>query len=133
MSNSNSLNINSRASTGSSSQQSTLVSSSTAQPSEAFRNALDAFRRRLSAEEEIEFKNTTYELLRDDIISLQQKQEKRKEMMNFSRIQAFLEGMQHLGKTIEIFLNVSNVVAFVWGPIKFLLLVSLYYVPYNSN
>lgn len=45
--------------------------------------------------------------------------------MNLTRIQRFLEGMEQLGKVIDIFLNTSEVLAFVWGPIKFLLLVSL--------
>lgn len=111
----------SRSSTGALSQQTTLVPVN--QPSEAFKKALQAFRTRLSAEEDAKFKSTTYEQLCADLTQLQQEQEKRKEMMNLSRIQAFLEGMQQLGKTIEIFLNVSDAVAFVWGPIKFLLLV----------
>jgi hypothetical protein len=46
-------------------------------------------------------------------------------MVNMARIQAFLEGMQQLGKTIEVFLNVNEVVCFIWGPVKFLLLVRL--------
>jgi hypothetical protein len=58
-----------------------------------------------------------------ELVQLQQKQEKNKEMVNMARIQAFLEGMQQLGKTIEVFLNVHEVVCFIWGPIKFLLLV----------
>lgn len=111
----------SRSSTGALSQQSTLVPPRP--PSEALKKALQAFRARLSAEEDAKFKNTTYDQLCADLTQLQQEQEKRKEMMNLSRIQAFLEGMQQLGKTIEIFLNVSDAVAFVWGPIKFLLLV----------
>ena len=112
---------NSRASTGALSQQSTLVPARA--PSEAFKNALQAFRARLSTDEATKFKSTTYKQLCADLAQLQQEQEKRKEMMNLSRIQAFLEGMQQLGKTIEIFLNVSDAVAFIWGPIKFLILV----------
>jgi hypothetical protein len=36
------------------------------------------------------------------MIQLQREQERRKEMMNLSRIQGFLEAMQQLSKTIEI-------------------------------
>jgi hypothetical protein len=45
------------------------------------------------------------------------------EMMNLSRIRSCLEAMDQFGKVIEIFLNVSDAVAFVWGPMKLLLLV----------
>lgn len=90
---------------------------------DAFKKALDSFRTRLSADELRDFKSTTYVTLVADLVMLQQQQEKKKEMMNLSRIQAFLEGMQQLGKIVEVFLNVNEVVCFVWGPVKFLLLV----------
>lgn len=47
------------------------------------------------------------------------------ESMGLARIGKFLEGMEGLGKIIDVFLNTSETVAFVWGPIKFLLQVSL--------
>jgi hypothetical protein len=115
----------SRASTGALSQQPTLVPATTQPPTEAFTKALEAFRKRLSAEELSKFKNTTYDELVEELVLLQKKQEKNKEMVNLARIQAFLEGMQQLGKTIEVFLNVHEVVCFVWGPVKFLLMVRL--------
>jgi hypothetical protein len=93
----------SRSSTGALSQQQTLVSTAAHPPSQ--------------------FKNTTYEQLLDELNALQKKQEKLKEMKNLNRIQSFLEGMNHIGKTIEVFLNVDKAVCFVWGPVKFLLLV----------
>lgn len=36
----------------------------------------------------------------------------------------FLEGMETHGRVIDVFLNASPTVAFIWGPIKFLLQVS---------
>ncbi|KAH8733175.1 hypothetical protein GQ44DRAFT_821389 [Phaeosphaeriaceae sp. PMI808] len=120
----------SRSSTGAFSQQSTLAPSQAPSealkktPSEALRKALDKFCLRLSADELSKFKNTTFESLRYELSQLQQQQAAKKEMMNLSRIQAFLEGMQQLTKTIEVFLNASNFVAFVWGPMKFLLLTA---------
>jgi hypothetical protein len=115
----------SRASTGAFSQQPTLTPSSSHIPSEAFRKALDEFRTRLSADELCQFKSTTYEQLLDELKILQKKQEKIKEIKNLNRIQSFLEGMNQIGKTIEVFLNVHQVVCFIWGPMKFLLLVRL--------
>jgi hypothetical protein len=131
----NPMQQSSRSSTGALSQQSTLAATHsrtstmtpkvTRPPSEAFQKAHKKFLRRLTADEEVKFRNTTYNQLCYDMAQLQNDQERRKEMMHLSRIQAFLEGMHQLSKTIEIFLNVSEFVAFAWGPIKFLLLVCL--------
>ena len=44
--------------------------------------------------------------------------------MNLARIKSCLEAMHQFGKVIEIFVNVSDAVAFFWGPMKFILLVS---------
>ena len=70
-----------------------------------------------------EFKETTYDQLCADIIRIQQEQENLKTLVNLSRIHSFLEAMQQFGKVIEVFLNVSDAIAFLWGPMKFLLLV----------
>ena len=57
------------------------------------------------------------------LLSIQAEQRARKQMMHMGRIQSFLEAMEQFGKVIEVFLNVNNFLAFVWGPIKALLLV----------
>lgn len=44
-------------------------------------------------------------------------------MMHMGRITSFLEAMEQFGKVIEVFLNVADMLAFVWGPVKLLLLV----------
>jgi hypothetical protein len=101
------------------SRSSTLVPTT----SEAFKKALESFRKRLSSEELSQFTNTTYDQLLHELGQLQEKQERNKEMMNLRRLEPFLEGMLYLGRTIEVFLNASDVLCFVWGPIKFMLLV----------
>ncbi|KAF2736998.1 C2H2 domain-containing protein [Polyplosphaeria fusca] len=92
--------------------------------STAFQAAYTKFRARLPGKQLDTFKTTTYEQLCQEIIRIQFQQESEKKMMNMSRIQGCLEAMHQFGKTIEIFLNVSDAVAFVWGPIKFLLLAA---------
>jgi hypothetical protein len=88
------------------------------------RNAITKFRARLTGQLLLEFEGTTYDQLCSEIIRIQREQEGSKTMMNLSRIQSFLEAMEQFGKIIEVFINVADMVAFVWGPIKFLLLVS---------
>lgn len=114
----------SRASTGVSSQQSTLVGHPTSSSgSDALDTAIRKFRARLTGTDLTAFRSTTYEELLHEILRIQYEQEQTKSMVNLGRIQSFLEAMEQFSKTIEIFLNVSDMVAFVWGPIKFLLLV----------
>jgi hypothetical protein len=91
--------------------------------SDALRMAVSRFRARLKGDELTGFKDTTYEQLCGEIMRIQSEQERNKKMINLSRIQSWLEAMQQFSKTIEVFLNVSDAVAFVWGPVKFLLLV----------
>lgn len=68
-------------------------------------------------------------------VLVQKSQEDKMENMGLGRIGKFLGGMEGLvkflegmeahGRIVDVFLNASITVAFVWGPIKFLLQVSL--------
>lgn len=46
-----------------------------------------------------------------------------KKLRSLRRISHFIEAMGQIEQLVQIFLNVSNVVAFVWGPIKLSLLL----------
>lgn len=93
-------------------------------PSEdGFRTILTAFKKRLTPKEEEDFQFATLQDVHNAINRIQKEQAARYEMMNMARIQSFLEGMDQFGKVIEVFLNTSEFVAFVWGPLKFVLQV----------
>lgn len=81
-----------------------------------FQSAQDQFRQvaDLSSEEENDFKITSLTLLRQVIDGLQKKQEARRGMVYMKRLEPFLKSMEQYGKVIEVFLNVSDVLAFVW-------------------
>jgi hypothetical protein len=89
----------------------------------AFLSALTKFQASISKDQVAEFRNTTYDQLCQEMMRLQHEQERLKTMMNMGRIESCLEAMHQFSKTVEIYLNVSDAVAFIWGPIKFLLLV----------
>lgn len=91
--------------------------------SNGFERALQIFRARLSPEEDANFQITGIDDLRTTILSIQSDQRARKIMVHMKRIESFLEAMEQFGKVIEVFLNVTNYLAFIWGPIKLLLLV----------
>lgn len=90
---------------------------------DGFHRVLSTFRARLTTAELDSFKFVTLEHVQQAIANIQVEQEKRKEMMNFSRILGFLEAMNQFGKVVEVFLNSSEILCFVWGPLKFLLQV----------
>jgi hypothetical protein len=113
----------SRASTAGFSQQSTITPGRTPPTGRALEQAIGRFRARLDGSQLNDFRITTYQSLCDQILQIQKKPEAAKSTMNLARIRAFLEAMDQFGKVIEVFLNASNMVAFVWGPMKFLFMV----------
>jgi hypothetical protein len=90
---------------------------------DTFQATLASFRKRLTPKEQEDFQFATIGDVRKVIACIQNEQETVKGMMNMSRIQSFLEAMEQFGKVVEVFLNASEFVAFVWGPVKFLLQV----------
>ena len=93
--------------------------------SDAFQTALAQFQRKLTEKEREKFQYAKFEDVQRELYNIQRKQENLKEMVNLNRIQLFLEGMNQFGQVIEVFLNASNYVGYVWGPVKFILQVWL--------
>lgn len=87
---------------------------------DGFQITLQDFKKRLTEKEVEEFQFVTLEDVRLEMARIQTEQEHRKGMMNMTRIQSFLEAMDQFGKVIEVFLNSSEFVPFVWGPVKFI-------------
>lgn len=96
-----------------------------APPTNGFQRALKDFESRLKPSEKTQFKATTLDDLKVTILAIQSNQRSRKQMMHMGRIMSFLEAMEQFGKVIEVFLNVTNMLAFIWGPVKLLLVVCL--------
>lgn len=88
-----------------------------------FEETLSYFKKRLTPKELKDFTFATLDEVRILIVRIQKDQEAVKKTMNMSRIQSFLQAMTEFGKVVECFLNVSDIIAFIWGPMKFLLQV----------
>lgn len=93
-------------------------------PGTIFERELKSFKARLTPAEQSSFAHTTIHDLYLTLASIQQTQISERTITNVKRLRKFLEVTQSLTKTLELFVNVSDFVAFVWGPIKYLLLVS---------
>ncbi|KAK5241278.1 hypothetical protein LTS06_012161 [Exophiala xenobiotica] len=75
----------------------------------------------LTPQELNELEMTTLEDLQKALAIMQTKQQHTKKLMYLKRLQPFLDAMEQYSTVINIFVNASNLVAFVWGPMKFLL------------
>ncbi|KAG5771589.1 hypothetical protein H9Q72_001895 [Fusarium xylarioides] len=64
------------------------------------------------------------ETLNETIQATQNILGRRNDLCKLTRIQRFLHAMEHIEKLVTIFLNASDFVAFVWGPIKLALMLA---------
>ena len=93
---------------------------------DGFRRTVTSFKNRLTRDELQQVQCNSLSDLNVIIKRVQYEQLDQKQLMNFTRIQSFLEAMEQFEQVITVFVNVNDIVAYIWGPIKFLLLVSTY-------
>jgi len=98
-----------------------------------FQQVLEDFQKTLKQDEVDDFSFATLDDLKQLVCDIQRDQAASRRMKNLNRLAFFLEAMEQYDKIIQIFLNASNFVAFIWGPIKFLLqIASTYAEAFNS-
>ncbi|KAI0809904.1 hypothetical protein GGR55DRAFT_679137 [Xylaria sp. FL0064] len=93
-------------------------------PGKAFERALERFRNKLTEEQHKQFKASSLDDVNAEIQAIQSRLGSMKKMRSLNRLSKFLEAMSQIEQLVQVFLNVSEVVAFVWGPIKLALLVA---------
>jgi hypothetical protein len=81
---------------------------------------LTDFTNYLTNEQKDDFELSTLEDLQAEIDAIQKKQASEKKMRNLTRLRCYLEAMEEYGKVIEVFLNTSNFIAFVWVWLNFI-------------
>jgi hypothetical protein len=93
----------------------------------SFEVILADFKKNLTPGELRDFQFVTLNDVRETALRIQKDQENLKTMMNMARLESFLEAMNQFGKVIEVFGNANIFVAFVWGPLKFVLQVIIFF------
>ncbi|KAK9774284.1 putative C2H2-type domain-containing protein [Seiridium cardinale] len=95
-----------------------------------FETVLEDFKKnaQLTPKQSEDFKFDSLDGLRSTIHTIQNEQAAKKRMRHMKRLEPFLRTMEQYGKVVEIFVNTSEVLAFVWGPMKWLLIVASNYV-----
>jgi len=82
--------------------------------SKIFEDALSDFKKGLSKRELAQFQFVDFKDVEETIRDIERNQKMKKKMQNIARIKPFLEGMRQYGKIIEVFLNASTIVAYIW-------------------
>ncbi|KAF5265987.1 hypothetical protein FOXYS1_3183 [Fusarium oxysporum] len=90
----------------------------------SFERSLDLFRQELSDDQIKQMDGVNQETLKDTIQATQNLLGRRNDLCKLSRVQRFLHAMEHVEKLVAIFLNASDFVAFIWGPMKLALMVA---------
>ncbi|KAK6343601.1 hypothetical protein TWF730_011192 [Orbilia blumenaviensis] len=90
---------------------------------QSFQASLDKFQKRLSKENKRRFPQTSLEGVKLEMKEIQKRLGPEKNLRNFNRLKKFLEGMKQVEQLVQVFLNCSEVVAYVWGPIKLALMM----------
>lgn len=85
-----------------------------------FEIALEDFKRnaQLGPDEVKEFRFADLNSLRSTIKRIQADQEGKRRMRNMKRLEPFLQTMEQYGHTIDVFVNTSEVLAFVWVSVR---------------
>ncbi|RSL43938.1 hypothetical protein CEP54_014884 [Fusarium duplospermum] len=89
-----------------------------------FKRSLVQFQSSLTEVEEQRLKDANLKDVEASIKKIQVKLGREKRLCNLNRIKKFLDAMKHVEDLVAIFLNVSEFVAFIWGPIKLALMVA---------
>lgn len=89
-----------------------------------FQAAVASFEASLTEKQRREFRACSRKEVENTIKAVDGRLASQRKQRNMLKMAKFIEGMDQLGKVIELFVNVDATVAFVWAPIKFVLLVS---------
>src|SRR2546429_8293784 len=80
----------------------------------SFSLALEKFKADLSDKEKVDFQFTTLYDLHVAIEKIQKKQASERRLKGMNRLERFLEAMTQYDKVIQVFVNSSRILAFVW-------------------
>ncbi|WKT50544.1 Zinc finger C2H2-type [Fusarium oxysporum f. sp. vasinfectum] len=86
--------------------------------------SLGQFRRELTHDQNAEISGANRKAIEHVIQEIQAKLGRKQELCRLTRIEKFLDAMEQIEKLVTIFLNASDFVAFVWGPIKLALMAA---------
>lgn len=81
---------------------------------DSFQRALNRFKKDLPQNLIQQFSICTLEDVQQACRDIQAQQGQAGELRNMARLRSFIEAMNQLGQVIEVFLNVHEIVCFIW-------------------
>ena len=90
------------------------MSASTPTSDGNFRRVLENFKATLSQDDQDDFELSTLGDLKLEILAIQERQASERKMKNSARLKSFLEAMEQYDEVVKVFLNTSEILAFVW-------------------
>lgn len=81
---------------------------------DSFQRALDRFQKSLSPDLVAQFSVCTLQDVRDICRDMQQNHGREGKLRYMRRLEGFVEAMEQFGKVIDLFVNVNNLVCFIW-------------------
>ncbi|KAK6950757.1 hypothetical protein Daesc_007282 [Daldinia eschscholtzii] len=91
---------------------------------EMFQRALIRFKQSLTPDLACEFSISSLADVKQVCMEIQKKNGNDGKLRHMGRLRGFIEAMEQFGKVIEVFVNASEIVCFIWGPMKFILLTA---------
>ncbi|KAL8707590.1 MAG: hypothetical protein Q9220_007431 [cf. Caloplaca sp. 1 TL-2023] len=96
----------------------------TSEPSLTFHRAVEKFTKTLTAKQKDGFDVCKLQDVYDVVQTIQTRRGNEKTLRNMARLKSFLEAMDQYRLVVEAFLNCTPFMGYVWGPIRFILLVT---------
>ncbi|OTA54440.1 hypothetical protein K449DRAFT_439336 [Hypoxylon sp. EC38] len=88
---------------------------------DSFQRAIDRFKKSLPQDLVNQFTICNLQDVRNLCLDIQLEHAREGKLRYMRRLEAFIEAMEQFGKVIEVFVNLNELVCFIWGPIKFVL------------
>ncbi|KAI6091204.1 WD40 repeat-like protein [Hypoxylon rubiginosum] len=89
-----------------------------------FQAALLEFKQSISPDLVNRFSICTLEDVYTACNEIQRKHGQQRNLQDMQRLEPFLDAMDQFSRTIEVFLNANELICFIWGPIKFVLVAA---------
>ncbi|KAF5686302.1 zinc finger C2H2-type integrase DNA-binding protein [Fusarium circinatum] len=87
-----------------------------------FKTVLEKFKQSIeSNRDKKRFQATTLDELKDSIAKIQTRQHAGRQLQDLNRLAAFLEAAEQYGEVVHLFCKSSEIMPFIWGPMKTLL------------
>ncbi|KAL2206930.1 hypothetical protein CC79DRAFT_1358704 [Sarocladium strictum] len=91
-----------------------------------FRRAISNFKAssKLTEAEQHECSHTTLEKFETSMAILQRQQAQTRQLQFMRRLEPFIETIKAYGKAIDVFANTSEILSFIWGPMRVVLVIA---------